>query len=89
MPHGFTCNTRVSIKINRYLECYADSKGDRVMGHMVSSDDMTPAVCREHCEAKDAMYYGTQVTSDVDSLGVLLTLVRVCALALFAFVFFS
>lgn len=45
-----------------YMECYADMKGDRVMGHKITTDDMTPAVCREHCMGKDAMYYGTQVS---------------------------
>lgn len=45
-----------------YMECYADMKSDRVMGHKTTTDDMTPAVCREHCMGKDAMYYGTQVS---------------------------
>lgn len=45
-----------------YVGCYADDKTDRVMTHkVVSPDGMTPAVCREHCSDKDALYYGTQV----------------------------
>lgn len=43
------------------MGCYADNKGDRVLSDMISSDDMTAAVCREHCADKDALYYGTQV----------------------------
>lgn len=44
-----------------YMECYADVKTDRIMDQMVSTCDMTPAVCRKHCMDKNAMYYGTQV----------------------------
>lgn len=44
-----------------YMDCYADSKNDRIMGHMIKQDDMTSAICREHCMERNALYYGTQV----------------------------
>lgn len=44
-----------------YMECYADKKDDRVMGHMIMDAAMTNAVCRTHCEDKEALYYATQV----------------------------
>lgn len=44
-----------------YLGCYADDKQDRVMTHKIALETMTPTRCREHCQDKDAMYYGTQV----------------------------
>ncbi|CAM9604115.1 unnamed protein product, partial [Ectocarpus sp. 12 AP-2014] len=47
-----------------YVGCYADNKGDRVLSDMISSDDMTAAVCREHCADNDAPYYGTQFSSE-------------------------
>ncbi|CAB1100464.1 unnamed protein product [Ectocarpus sp. CCAP 1310/34] len=47
-----------------YVGCYADSKGDRVLFDMISSDNMTAGVCREHCADKDAPYYGTQFSSE-------------------------
>lgn len=46
-----------------YMDCYADVQSDRVMGHMLTQDDMTPRVCRDHCEKNSAMYYATQVKS--------------------------
>lgn len=43
------------------MECYADSKDDRVMGDFFVLSNMTQSLCREHCEGKNAMYYATQV----------------------------
>lgn len=46
---------------SEYMECYADKKSDRIMTDMIAKDNMTPAVCRTHCEGLGAMYYATQV----------------------------
>ncbi|CAM9947792.1 unnamed protein product [Scytosiphon promiscuus] len=47
-----------------YVNCYRDDRSDRVMTDKVTRDDMTPAVCREHCLDKGASYYGTQYSSE-------------------------
>lgn len=44
-----------------YVDCYADTKDDRVMDDMLTLDGMTPSVCRAHCEGKGNSYYATQV----------------------------
>ncbi|CAM9700723.1 unnamed protein product [Ascophyllum nodosum] len=43
-----------------YMDCYADDAEERVMSNMYISDDMTSAVCRDHCKDKNALYYATQ-----------------------------
>ena len=43
------------------MDCYADDEEERIMSNMYASDDMTSAVCRDHCEENNALYYATQV----------------------------
>ncbi|CAM9552578.1 unnamed protein product [Pylaiella littoralis] len=47
-----------------YVGCYRDDQNDRVMTDKVTLGDMTPAVCREYCLDRDALYYGTQYSSE-------------------------
>lgn len=45
-----------------YVGCFADDQADRLMTHEIKfRDDMTQAVCREHCEQFDSLFYATQV----------------------------
>lgn len=44
-----------------YIECFADLKTNRVMDDMMIMNDMTPAMCREHCVSLTAKFYGLQV----------------------------
>lgn len=46
---------------DEYLNCFKDFPNDRIMGEMIVQDNMTTAVCREHCVGKESRYYGTQV----------------------------
>ncbi|CAM9965889.1 unnamed protein product [Ascophyllum nodosum] len=43
-----------------YMDCYADDMEERIMSNMYASDDMTSAVCRDHCKESNALYYATQ-----------------------------
>eukprot|EP00903_Cladosiphon_okamuranus_P022321 g20527.t1 len=47
-----------------YLGCFADDKDDRVLGHKISSSDMTLEVCEDHCMSRDkpfvALQYGQE-----------------------------
>lgn len=51
-----------------YMGCYADDKGDRVMGYKLSRRDMTTELCRSYCLEMNAghLYYATQVRLDHD-----------------------
>lgn len=49
---------------DEFLDCYRDTRDNRVMADKVTRWDMTPAVCRQHCLDKDARYYATQVITD-------------------------
>lgn len=44
-----------------YVGCFHDDKADRVLAHRVTISGMTPAVCRDFCSDKDALFYATQV----------------------------
>lgn len=46
-----------------YMACYADKRDDRIMGNDMIQENMTQAVCREHCIMHEALYYATQVPS--------------------------
>lgn len=45
-----------------YLGCYIDDKDDRVLTNAITTEDMTWAICRDHCADKDALYFATQVS---------------------------
>lgn len=45
---------------DEYVGCFADDM-DRVMTDMFVDNDMTPNLCRSHCEDNGASYYATQV----------------------------
>ncbi|CAM9885714.1 unnamed protein product [Ectocarpus fasciculatus] len=43
-----------------HVGCFADSKSDRVLGHLMKSPLMTSAMCAEHCFGRRATYMATQ-----------------------------
>lgn len=52
----------LSVPENEYIGCFKDSRADRVMSNILADDSkMNAAFCREHCEGKGALFYGTQV----------------------------
>lgn len=54
----------LSVPENEYIGCFKDSRKDRVMSNILQDDtQMNAAFCREHCEGKGALFYGTQVSS--------------------------
>lgn len=55
----------------RYVGCYANSEDDSVMGEMIERVDMTPSICREHCEGTGSLFYGTQVGRRTSALAFL------------------
>lgn len=60
--------------MDEYEGCFADKK-QRVMTDVLVDDDMTPVLCRSHCEDNGAQYYATQVRARVCTSGS----VRECA----------
>ncbi|CAN0169127.1 unnamed protein product, partial [Hapterophycus canaliculatus] len=38
-----------------YVGCFVDTE-ERVMTHMIVESDMTPVLCRSHCESTGAKY---------------------------------
>ncbi|CAM9974029.1 unnamed protein product, partial [Pylaiella littoralis] len=61
-------------KTGGYMGCFADDTDDRVLGNEITGQgDMTPDVCREHCENYGSFYYATQYghecwCGDIDSI---------------------
>jgi len=52
----------LSVPENEYVGCFKDSRKDRVMSNILVDDkQMSAAFCRNHCEGKGALFYGTQV----------------------------
>ncbi|CAN0423325.1 unnamed protein product, partial [Hapterophycus canaliculatus] len=48
---------------DEYVGCFADTR-QRVMTDMLVDNDMTPDLCRSHCEDNGASYYATQYANE-------------------------
>lgn len=48
---------------DEYVACFNDVKADRIMDEetMITRDDMTPEICRDHCIDSYSIFYGLQV----------------------------
>lgn len=51
-----------------YVGCFVDAKDDRIMDNMITDDNMTPQLCRDHCENTYSIYYGVEVRGTSDQL---------------------
>lgn len=59
---------------SEYVGCFADSKSDRIMDHMMIDEKMTAEHCRENCMRKGTNFYGTQVGYRYRTQGVVVRL---------------